>query len=107
MERPARHHGGRGCRIRAERIAVLATTQAGQLHSDPFQATRYMFLNTHVPPFDDARVRRALNYAVDREAMIDDVWGGASTVSPTCQILPPTFPGYEPYCPYTVHPDSA
>jgi peptide/nickel transport system substrate-binding protein len=22
-------------------------------------------------------------------------------VSPTCQILPPSFPGYRPYCPYT------
>ena len=25
---------------------------------------------------------------------------------PTCQILPPNFPGYEPYCPYTAGADS-
>ncbi|HEY3211354.1 MAG TPA: ABC transporter substrate-binding protein, partial [Actinomycetota bacterium] len=89
----------------AERIAVLMTSHAGQLHSDPFTSTRYMFLNTRTPPFDDERVRRALNYAVDRGRIIDEVWGGAGVVRVTCQILPPTFPGYEPYCPYTAHPD--
>src|SRR5262245_11512233 len=36
-----------------ERIAVLKTTHAGQLHSDPRRATVYMFLNTHVAPFND------------------------------------------------------
>jgi YVTN family beta-propeller protein len=87
----------------ANRVVVLETTQAGQLHSDPDPSTWFMFLNAHTPPFDDVEVRRALNYAVDRGAIIDEVWGGA--LRATCQILPPTFPGYEPYCPYTLHPD--
>src|SRR4029450_9152356 len=26
--------------------------------------------------------------------------------SPTCQILPPNFQGYEPFCPYTLEPDA-
>jgi YVTN family beta-propeller protein len=86
-----------------ERTAVLKTTHAGQLHSDPVAATVYMFLNTHVAPFNEERVRRALNYAVDRAFIRDEVFGGAARV--TCQILPPTFPGYVPYCPYTDHPD--
>lgn len=37
--------------------------------------------------------------------MIDEVWGGPEVVRVTCQILPPTFPGYEPYCPYTIRPN--
>lgn len=86
-----------------DRIPVLETTHAGQLHSDPFAATVFMFLNSQIPPFDDELVRRALNFAVDREAIIDEAFGGAFRVS--CQILPPTFPGYEPYCPYTSHPN--
>jgi peptide/nickel transport system substrate-binding protein len=87
----------------ADRIAVLETTQAGQLHSDPNPSTLFMFLDAQTPPFDDQRVRQALNYAVDRKVVIDGVFGG--NLRATCQILPPTFPGYEPYCPYTVHPD--
>jgi YVTN family beta-propeller protein len=87
----------------ADRVAELETAHAGQLHSDPAATTVFMFLNAQVPPFDHARVRRALNFAVDRRVIIDEVYGGAARV--TCQILPPTFPGYEPYCPYTSHPD--
>jgi peptide/nickel transport system substrate-binding protein len=27
--------------------------------------------------------------------------------APQCQIIPPTMPGYVPYCPYTSHPSAA
>jgi peptide/nickel transport system substrate-binding protein len=47
-------------------------------------------------------VRRALNLAVDRSAVVAD-W--PSVVTPTCQVLPPGSPGYRPYCPYTLHPN--
>jgi peptide/nickel transport system substrate-binding protein len=30
--------------------------------------------------------------------------GGPLAAQPTCQILPPTLPGYQPYCPYTINP---
>jgi peptide/nickel transport system substrate-binding protein len=32
--------------------------------------------------------------------------GGPLAVQTTCQILPPTMPGYRPYCPYTVSPSA-
>ena len=54
----------------ADRIAVLKTTHPGQLHSDPVAATVYMFLDTQIAPFNDERVRRALNYAVDRGSIM-------------------------------------
>jgi peptide/nickel transport system substrate-binding protein len=28
---------------------------------------------------------------------------GPRYLQPTCQILPPNFPGYRPYCPYTLN----
>jgi peptide/nickel transport system substrate-binding protein len=44
-------------------------------------------------------VRRALNYAVDRDAAVR-AFGGREWAAPHCQVLPPNFPGYRPYCPY-------
>ena len=39
-----------------------------------------LFLNNAVAPFDDVRVRQALCYAVDRQAIIDMVSGGEGTI---------------------------
>ena len=61
-----------------------------------------MTLNTRTPPFDDVRVRRALNFAVDRK-LLAKIFAGIG--SSTCQVFPPNFPGYVPYCPFTRHPD--
>ena len=39
-----------------------------------------LFLNNAVKPFDDERVRQALCYAIDRQAILDMVAGGEGTV---------------------------
>lgn len=65
-----------------------------------------MFLNTRVPPFDNLAARRAVNEAVDRDRLVE-LLGGADAASPTCQNLPPGFPGYTPYCPYGSRPSPA
>ncbi len=87
-----------------DRIAGLASSHAGQLHLSPRPNTTYMSLNTQAPPFDDVRVRRALNFAVDR-GVVETLAGG--DIRATCQILPPNLPGYAPYCPYTRNPGGA
>jgi peptide/nickel transport system substrate-binding protein len=54
------------------------------LNSDPnirvenVPSARVMFagFDTFEPPFDDVRVRQALNYAVDKEAIIENILGG-------------------------------
>jgi ABC-type transport system substrate-binding protein len=51
------------------------------------------------PPFDRPDVRRAVALAVDRQAAVL-AFGGRDVARPTCQILPPTFPGYRPFCPF-------
>jgi peptide/nickel transport system substrate-binding protein len=67
----------------------------------PTAGVSWEAVNTRRAPFSDVRVRRALAYAVDRgrAAAHDFV---AST--PSCQILPPNFPGYVPSCRYTIAP---
>ena len=85
--------------IPADRVRELLTRYAGRTRASVLSGVNAVFLNTRIPPFDDVRVRRALNLAVDRHAVVRIV-GGSAAAGPTCQILPPNFPGYVPYCPY-------
>jgi peptide/nickel transport system substrate-binding protein len=43
---------------------------------------KFVDLNYTMPPFDDVRVRRALNYAVDAETLLGQVAGGYGVVLP-------------------------
>jgi ABC-type transport system substrate-binding protein/DNA-binding SARP family transcriptional activator len=83
-----------------ERLAALVARAPGRLHSSPSAGLEYMFLNVRRPPFNDIRVRRALNLATDRAALVDGL-GGPEVAAPTCQMVPAAFPGFSPYCPYT------
>ncbi|MCW2596615.1 MAG: extracellular solute-binding protein [Jatrophihabitans sp.] len=71
-----------------------------RLHVTPSLTMHGLFLNTRIPPFDDVRVRRALAYALDRAAVARS-WSTPGVI--TCQFLPPNYPGYRPYCPYTLN----
>lgn len=69
-------------RIDASRVAV---------HRSVEPATYYYFMNVNVRPFNDVRVRRAVNMAIDRRAIAALFHGEAVA---TGQILPPTTPGF-------------
>jgi YVTN family beta-propeller protein len=81
------------------RLTALKTQYASQVHTNAQPATIALFLNTRLAPFDILDARKALNYAADRAAAVE-VSGGPEVAQATCQILPPHFPGYRPYCPY-------
>ena len=76
---------------------------AAQVHTTPNPLTIYAVINTQVPPFDNIDVRRAINFAVDKDRVVE-ILGGGEAARASCQQLPPNFPGYEPYCPYTMNP---
>jgi peptide/nickel transport system substrate-binding protein len=90
--------------IPARLLPELRTQFAGRLHGFSIPTTDFFQLNTRLPPFDDIRVRRALNFAIDRRAIVR-IYGGRDLASPTCQILPPGVVGYRSYCPYTRNPN--
>jgi len=88
------------------RLQEVETRYASQVHVHPYSAVEYVFLNTRRAPFDDLRVRRALNYAIDRNEIVR-IHGGPTVAEPTCQVLPPLIPGYRPMCPYTLDPTAS
>ena len=65
-----------------------------QFREDPTISTYYFWMNTQEPPFDDVRVRRAVNYAIDPEAL-ERIYAG--TLKRTQQVLPAQMPGYRKF----------
>ena len=57
-------------------------------------STYFFWMNTEKAPFDDVKVRQAVNYAID-PAALERIYAG--TLTATQQILPPGMPGYEKY----------
>ncbi|HEX5761791.1 MAG TPA: ABC transporter substrate-binding protein [Solirubrobacterales bacterium] len=57
----------------------------------PTMSTYYFFLNTRVEPFDDKKVREAVNIGIDR-AGLARLYAGE--MEPGCSFLPPAMPGY-------------
>ncbi len=84
-------------------IPVLATDASVRVASGPSTRPAWMEMNVNQPPFDDVRVRLAMNYAVDAEAILDTVLGGlgvviAGPLSPYNNFADPTLEpyGYDP-----------
>ena len=55
-------------------------------------STYYFFMNTRLPPFDDPKVREAVNWGVDKPALARIF---AGELAPGCSFLPPGLPGYD------------
>lgn len=55
-------------------------------------STYYMFMNTQVPPFDDPKVREAVNWGIDKPGLARLF---AGEVAPGCSFLPPGVPGFD------------
>jgi peptide/nickel transport system substrate-binding protein len=63
----------------------------------------YAPMNTNIPPFNSLKARQAVNFAINRNSAVK-IFGGPQLAAPSCQVLPPGFPGHQDYCPYTKNP---
>jgi peptide/nickel transport system substrate-binding protein len=68
--------------------------EGSQFRIQPTISTYYFWMNTTQPPFDDVKVRQAVNYAID-SAALERVYSGQ--IKGTQQILPPGMPGYKQF----------
>ncbi|MDY4066850.1 peptide ABC transporter substrate-binding protein, partial [Bullifex sp.] len=70
--------------------------ESAQMRTDyqvaPQLSTYYYTIQTTKAPFDDARVRRALSYAIDRQTLVDQVTKGGQLA---CWGIVPEMAGYE------------
>ena len=58
--------------------------------------TTYMGLNTTKAPFDDVKVRDAINWAIDRSALVN-ASGGTQLADPAYSIIPPTVSSFKEF----------
>jgi len=73
--------------------------QGGQLH------TGYVTMNVKIKPFDNVKVRQAVNMAINKDRIVRIINGRAV---PATQPLPPSMPGYaKDYKGYPYDPEKA
>ncbi len=54
-----------------QEVAAVRQDPALKIIEQPFNGIQYISINNKMPPFDDVRVRQALNYAVDKQTVIE------------------------------------
>jgi peptide/nickel transport system substrate-binding protein len=84
----------------ADRLNEIGTKYAAQAHVNPLTAFWYLPMNVNIPPFNSLKARQAVNWAIDRNAVVK-IYGGANLAAPVCTVLPPGFPGHVDFCDYT------
>lgn len=89
-----------------DRLGELGRRFTARTHVTVLPSTYYLPMNTNLYPFDHPKAREAVNYAVDRRALVM-FKGGPGAASPLCQVLPRDFPGHVDYCPFTRGADIA
>lgn len=77
-----------------EAEALAERLGEGVARLSPTLAVTSIVFDTRTPPFNDARVRRALSLALDREAVAGT--GKVRTELPLTTIVPPGIAGYTP-----------
>lgn len=64
------------------------------LEQRPEMMTYYYLFNINAAPFNNLKLRQALNYAIDRTKIIDRVLYGQAYGPAVYGVVPPTFPFY-------------
>jgi ABC-type transport system substrate-binding protein len=96
-------------RTKADAVSALRHARDPRLRSTLHWVTSvntgYLFLNTEVKPFDDPRVRRAMNHAIDKRRLMQ-LAGGLAVAADS--VVPPSMPWTNPGLPvYEYSPDKA
>jgi peptide/nickel transport system substrate-binding protein len=79
-----------------DRLKELQQKYPDQIKLWRTPSTYYFFMNQRTPPFDNLKARQAVNYAINRQTLVN-LRGGLGV--PTWNFLPPTYPQYKKITP--------
>lgn len=77
----------------SSQLPIIERTPEVELTAKPAMNISFVAVNTSHPALNDARVRKALNYAINRQNILDSVYYG--TGSQAYSVLPPTSWAYQ------------
>jgi len=80
-----------------DRLQYYKNKYPDQLNFFTTPSTYYFFMNQRLAPFNNLKARQAVNYAVNRQALVN-LRGGLGV--PTYNFLPPSYPQYKKISPY-------
>lgn len=87
-------------------IKSMKKNPAIKVAEQPGLNTAYWAFNVQKPPFDQARVRQALNYAINRQAILNAIYQGTGKIASS--VIPPTIWSWKgPDNDYVYNPDRA
>jgi len=79
---------------KTEEVRIDPKYHQSQRFRKPTLSLLYIGFNTRLKPFDDARVRRAFKFAVNKEKIVHEITRMGSI--PATGVLPPGMPGHDP-----------
>lgn len=80
----------------ADRLAYYKQHYAKQINYFVTPSTFYFFMNQRLKPFNNLKARQAVNYAINRQALVN-LSGGLGVA--TWNFLPPSYPQYKKITP--------
>ena len=88
-----------------EQATLLEKNKNIELMASPSIMQRYISMNVTQKPFDNPKVREALNYAINRPALVKVAFAGYAT--PATGVVPPSIAYAQSYKPWPYDPVKA
>ena len=88
--------GGTGLQAKTQPKVLVKASEKAKTDNPYAGALQYLALNVNVKPFDNADCRKAVQYIVDKQSMVDAI-GGKVKGDPATTVIPPTVAGYKQF----------
>ncbi len=88
-----------------EQAPLLAKNSKLELVASPSIMQRYISMNVTQKPFDNQKVREAINYAINRQALVKVAFAGYAT--PATGVVPPSIAYAQTYTAWPYDPAKA
>lgn len=87
---------GTGLQSKTQPKVLVKAAEKAKTDNPYAGALQYLALNVNVKPFDNVECRKAVQYAVDKQSMVDSI-GGSVKGDPATTVIPPTVAGYKKF----------